>query len=67
MDAQICPDLVLAGIAALGAAALLAMYLAATQNANGKRKRRRSLEGNASFVMPELPYVILVGNNSKMT
>ena len=48
VDVDICPDLALAAISALGAAALLSMYLAATQNANGKRKKRRStLEGSA--------------------
>ena len=38
---DIHPDTVLAGVAALGAAGLLAIYIAATQNANGKRRRRR--------------------------
>ena len=44
-DVDICPNLVLTLVSALGAAALLGMYVAATQNANGKRKRRRSLGG----------------------
>ena len=43
VDFDICPDLVLAGIAAAGAAALLALYVALTQNPNGRRKRKRSL------------------------
>ena len=33
--------LVLAGVSAVGALSLLALYIGATQNANGKRKRRR--------------------------
>ena len=47
VDFDICPDLVLAGIAAAGAAALLALYAALTQNPNGRRKRKRSLEDHA--------------------
>ena len=38
---DVCPEIVLAGVSALGAAGLLAIYIAATQNANGKRRRRR--------------------------
>ena len=49
VDLDLCPMLVLAFISALGAAALVAMYLAATQNANGKRKRRRSLPDPIQF------------------
>ena len=45
-DVDICPNLVLTLVSALGAAALLGMYVAATQNAMGKRKRRRSLGGS---------------------
>ena len=43
VDFDICPDIVLAAIAAAGAAALLALYAALTMNPNGRRKRRRSL------------------------
>ena len=44
LDLDICPDLLLAGIAAAGAAALLALYVALTMNPAGRRKRRRSLD-----------------------
>ena len=56
-DIQICPDLVLALISLLGAAALLGLYLAATMNVNGKRKRR-SLDGSS-----QMWDEITVGNN----
>ena len=63
-DLQICPDLVLALVSLLGAAALLGMYLAATQNTMGKRKRRRSLDaGHAPSVSSTGLDMILVGNN----
>ena len=45
LDLDICPDLLLALITLIGAAALLALYLALTQNANGRRKKR-SLPGS---------------------
>ena len=38
------PSLVLAGVSAVGALSLLALYIGATQNANGKRKRRRRFD-----------------------
>ena len=41
---DIHPDTALAGVSAFGAAALLAMYVAATQNTNGKRRKRRQLD-----------------------
>ncbi len=41
-NVDICPDLLLAGIAAAGAAAFAALYFAATMNANGKRRRKRA-------------------------
>ncbi len=41
-DVDICPDLILAGAAAAGAAAFLALYLAITQNANGRRRKKRA-------------------------
>ena len=65
VDAQVCPDLVLALIAAMGAAALLAMYTAATQNAMGKRrkKRRRSLD---FYTTSDVSLMILVGNDDKI-
>ena len=64
---QLCPDLVLTLVSLLGAAALLGMYLAATQNANGKRKRRRSLDdGHAPSASSTVPDMILVGNDYKM-
>ena len=67
-DLQLCPDLVLAFVSLLGAAALLGMYLAATQNANGKRKRRRSLDDghSPSVSSTGLGDLILVGNDYKM-
>ena len=68
IDAQICPDLVLAFIAAAGAAALLGMYVAATQNNNGKRrkKRRRSLDGYTTSETSDVSLMILVGNDDKI-
>ena len=64
VDLQICPDLVLAFVSLLGAAALLGMYLAATQNTMGKRKRRRSLDdGHSPSVSTTGLDIILVGNN----
>lgn len=67
VDAQICPDLVLALIAAAGAFALLGMYTAATQNNNGRRKkRRRSLDGYATSEILDVPLMILVGNDYKI-
>ena len=55
-DLDICPDLLLAGIAAAGAAALIALYVALTMNPNGRRKRRRSLddEGHQFFSNTDL-------------
>ena len=47
VDFDICPDVVLAGIAAAGAAALIALYMALTNNPAGRRKRKRSLEDHA--------------------
>jgi hypothetical protein len=41
-DLDICPDLLLAGIAAAGAIGFVALYIAITVNANGKRKKKRS-------------------------
>ena len=51
LDLDICPDLLLAAIAAAGAAALVALYVALTMNPAGRRKRRRSLdyEGHEIF------------------
>ena len=67
VDAQVCPDLVLAFIAAAGAFALLGMYTAATQNTNGRRrKRRRSLDGYATPEILDVPLMILIGNNDKI-
>ena len=66
VDAQICPDLVLALIAAAGALGLLGMYMAATQNNNGRKKRRRSLDGYAPSASSTVPDMILVGNNYNM-
>ena len=51
VDVEICPDLVLAGFAALGAAFLLANYIALTQQANG-RKKRSTIEGS---IPPHIP------------
>ena len=67
VDAQVCPDLVLAFIAAAGAFALLGMYTAATQNTNGRRKkRRRSLDGYATPEILDVPLMILIGNDDKI-
>ena len=63
VDAKICPDLVLALIAAAGALGLLGMYMAATQNNNGRKKRRRSLDGYAPSASSTVPDMILAGNN----
>ena len=40
LDLDICPDLLLAAIAAFGAIAFLTLYLAITMNGNGRRRRR---------------------------
>ena len=68
VDAQICPDLVLAFIAAAGAFALLGMYTAATQNTMGRRrkKRRRSLDGYSTSETSDVSLMILVGNDDKI-
>ena len=61
---DLCPELVLAGVSALGAASLLAFYIAATANANGKRKRKRRGFGEP----PALDYVaplVLAGKNHR--
>ena len=42
LDLDICPDLLLAAIAAAGAAALLALYIALTMQMFGRRKKRSS-------------------------
>ena len=65
---DIHPETALAGVSAFGAAALLGMYIAATQNANGKRKRRRSLDDghSPSVSSTGLGDLILVGNDYKM-
>ena len=47
LDLDICPDVLLAAIAAAGAAALVALYVALTMQANGRRKRRSSLDHEA--------------------
>ena len=49
LDLDICPDLLLAAIAAAGAAALVALYVALTMNPNGRRKRRRSLDDKSNL------------------
>ena len=64
-DVDICPEIVLAGVSALGAAGLLAIYIAATQNANGKRKRRRRIDDYSP--LPAFDYVgplIVAGKES---
>ncbi len=48
IDLDICPDLLLAGIAAAAAAAFLAFYIAITMNANGRRRRKRSANSNVN-------------------
>ena len=44
LDLDICPDLLLAAIAAAGAAAFIALYVALTMQQFGRKKRRRSLD-----------------------
>ena len=58
---DICPNLVLTLIGAFGAAALLGMYVAATQNTRGKRKRRRSLQGREKAPLEGLGDLIIYG------
>ena len=41
MELEICPDLILAGIAVFGAAAFFFLYRAITLNPMGRRRRRR--------------------------
>ena len=60
VDIDVCPDLVLAGVSALGAAFLLATYIALTQNGNGKRKRR-ALEGSTPPQVPLLWQIFFHG------
>ena len=57
LDLDICPDLLLAGIAAAGAAALVALYVALTMNPNGKRKRSLQKPGNFE---PDLPLALML-------
>ncbi len=63
-DVDICPDLVLAAAAAFGAAAFLALYIAITTNANGRR-RKRSAGGEGITPAPLspsfIPYLALQG------
>ena len=61
-----CPTLVLTFIAAFGAASLLGLYVAATQNANGRRKRRRSLQGRAKAPLEGLGDLILYGKERQL-
>ena len=51
LDLDICPDLLLAAIAAAGAVAFVALYVALTMNTAGRRRRRRSQddEGHGFF------------------
>ena len=50
-DLDVCPNLILTFVTGLGAAFLLANYIALTQNANG-RKKRRALEGSTPLHIP---------------
>ena len=52
---DIHPTTVLAGVSGFGALCLLGFYMAATQNANGKRKRRRELDDYSP--LPVFDYV----------
>ena len=65
-DFDICPDVVLATIAAIGAAAFVALYIALTMNTMGRRKRRRSLGDLApqrrSNGLEEVSQILLIGN-----
>ena len=60
VDLDLCPTFVLAGVSALGAAFLLATYIALTQNGNGRRKRR-ALEGSTPPQVPLLWQILLLG------
>ena len=66
IDLDICPDLLLAAIAAAGAVALVALYIALTMNTMGRRKRRRSLGDNApqrsSSGLQEVSQILIIGN-----
>ena len=66
IDLDICPDLLLAAIAAAGAVALVALYIALTMNTMGRRKRRRSLGDNApqrsSNGLQEVSQILIIGN-----
>ena len=59
-DLDVCPNLILTFVTGLGAAFLLANYIALTQNANG-RKKRRALEGSTPLQMPHLWLIFLHG------
>ena len=52
VDVEICPDLVLAGFAAIGAAFLLANYIALTQQANGRKKRSANEGSTPPHILP---------------
>ena len=59
-DLDVCPNLILTFVTGLGAAFLLANYIALTQNANG-RKKRSALEGSTPLQMPHLWLIFLHG------
>ena len=56
---ELCPQLVLTFVSGLGAAFLLASYIALTQQPNGKKKRR-ALEGSAPPQRPLLIWLIFL-------
>ena len=65
---ELCPQLVLTIVSALGAFGLLNLYLAATQNTNGKRKRRRrSLQGREKSLLEGLGDLIIYGKERNTT
>jgi hypothetical protein len=67
VDLDICPDLILAFIAAASAAAFIALYIAITTNANGRRKKKRSAAkpGHAFTFMEKAGDMIAIGMSSQ--
>ena len=56
LDLDICPDLLLAAIAAFGAIAFLVLYRAITMNSNGRRRRSLGARRHGWQMMSSLVY-----------
>ena len=60
------PDTVLAGVTAFGALALLGFYVAATQNTNGKRRRKRQLDDYSPLAFFDYVEPLIVAGKDQM-